>query len=140
MIKEMLEWFEKHNKFSWLITILIAIIIFYVSSLTFKIMPSEGFPWKPIAYHFYAFLFLSVFLLISLTKGKNKKLILISFIIVIFYGITDEFHQLFVPSRAFAISDILIDSAGILFAGLIYILLKYDDFKQPIQEIEESYY
>ena len=103
-------------------------------------MPSEGFPWKPIAYHFYAFLFLSVFLLISLTKGKNKKLILISFIIVIFYGITDEFHQLFVPSRAFAISDILIDSAGILFAGLIYILLKYDDFKQPIQEIEESYY
>ena len=40
-------------------------------------------------------------------------------------------HQLFVPSRAFAVLDILTDSAGILFAGLIYSLinlLRFNDY------------
>ena len=118
----MILWFEKHNKISWMITIFISIIIFYVSSLIFKPSPLIGFPWKPVAYHFYAFFFLSAFLLLSLIQGneKNKNLIYLAFIIAIIYAITDEIHQLFVPSRAFAVSDILTDSAGIFFAGLIY--------------------
>ena len=123
----MISWFEKHSKISWLITILIAIIIFYMSSLTFPPGPPTGFNWKPIAYHFYAFLFFTAFLLISLTKGKYKiKLIILSIIIAILYGISDEIHQFFVPGRASSIKDVLIDSTGILFAGLIYSLnLKY---------------
>jgi len=126
----MISWFEKHNKISWLITILIAITIFYLSSKTFTTGPSVGLRWQPIAYHFYAFLFLSSFLLFSLIKGnpKNKKLIPLAIMILILYGISDEIHQLFVPGRHFAISDILIDSAGILFASVLYSLLRFDEF------------
>ena len=130
----MIKWFEKNNKISWLITILIAIIIYYVSSLIFAPGIPEGFPWKPIAYHFYAFLFLSTFLLISFTKAKNKKLILLAIILAIIYAISDEIHQLFVPGRYFAISDILTNSAGILSAALIYLGLRYNEFKQNSKE------
>tara|TARA_Y100000310_G_scaffold271596_1_gene286145 strand:- start:1535 stop:1939 length:405 start_codon:yes stop_codon:yes gene_type:complete len=127
-MRSLLNWFEKHNKLSWFITILIAIIIFYVSSLVFPITPPIGINWKPILYHFYAFLFLAGFLLISITKGKNKKLIKLSIIIALIYAISDEFHQLFVPGRNCGIFDILLDLMGILFATLIYILLRYDKF------------
>ena len=134
---KMISWFEKYNKLSWLITIITAVIIFYVSSLTFKPGPPTGFNWQPIAYHFYSFLFLEVFLLISITRGKNenKNLIFIAIIIAVFYGISDEIHQLFVPGRACAFSDFLIDSAGILFAGLIYSL----KFLNTEKEISEEY-
>ena len=125
----MIKWFEKHNKLSLIITILIAGIIFYMSSLTFKPGVLRGFPWKPIAYHFYAFLFLAVFLLIAITKGKNKESIFLAINLAVLYAISDEVHQLFVPGRAFAFADILTDSAGILFATLIYILLRYNKFK-----------
>ena len=116
----MIKWFEKHNKISWIITILIAIVIFYVSSLTFPPGPEAGFNWKPIAYHFYAFLFFSAFVLISLVKGKNKKFIPLAIALSVIYAISDEFHQFFVPGRACALSDVLIDSAGILCSVLIY--------------------
>lgn len=124
----MISWFEKHNKLSWIITILIAIIIFYISSLTFETTPFKDFLGiEAIAYHFYSFLFLSVFLLISLVQGKNKKLILLAILLCVFYAITDEIHQLFVPGRTSTFSDVIIDFAGILFAGLIYSLhLKFN--------------
>ncbi len=128
----MISWFEKHNKLSWLITILIAGIIFYISSLTFPPGPSVVFDWKPVAYHFMAFFFLAAFLLISLIKGEKIKynLIFLGIIIVIVYGISDEIHQIFVPGRNFAISDILTNSAGILFASLIYSLLRFRRFNK----------
>jgi VanZ family protein len=124
-----ISWFEKNSKISWIIVILIAIIIYYVSSLSFP--PGKAtFPWKSIAYHFYAFLFLSAFLLIATTKGENKKLIPITIILALIYAISDEIHQLFVPTRSFAISDILTDSAGILSATLIYVGIRYNEFKE----------
>ena len=116
----MINWFEKHNKTSWAITILIAGIIFYLSSITFA--PSTStYAWKAFAYHFYAFLFLSAFLHISLSKGKTKKYFFPAILILILYAISDEVHQLFVPGRACTILDILVDLTGILFASLIYI-------------------
>ncbi len=119
----MIFWFEKHNKFSWVITILIAIFIFYVSSLTFKPTSVGGIALETTIYHFYTFFFLSIFLLISLTRGKfkNKNLIFISIILAILYGVSDEVHQLFVIGRVCAISDVLIDSIGVLLAGYLYL-------------------
>ena len=119
----MIFWFEKHNKISWIITILIAIFIFYISSLSFEPTPAGGFALDTIIYHFYAFFFLCLFLLISLTRGKfkNKNLIFISIILAILYGISDEIHQLFVAGRVCAISDVLVDSIGIFLAGYLYL-------------------
>ena len=136
----MIYWFEKHNKISWIVTIIIAIIIFYLSSLTFAPGPPGGFPWQSIAYHFYAFLFLEAFLLISITKGKKKDLIFLAIITAIIYAVLDEIHQLFVPTRAFTISDILTDSAGILFATFIYSLRFLNIKKSTNETYDESLY
>ena len=120
----MISWFEKHNKLSWIITILIAIFIFYISSLSFEFAPAGGYGWKTIAYHIYAFLFLTGFLLISLIKGRreNKNLFFWGLVFVILYAISDEIHQLFVLGRCCSFSDVLIDLIGILVAGFIYLL------------------
>lgn len=118
----MITWFEKHNKISWTITLIGAIAIFYVSSLTF-----ETISYKPsiisILYHILAFFCFAFFLLISLVKGKEKYLIFsLAILISIIYGISDEIHQFFVPGRACTIFDVGLDSIGILFASMIYLI------------------
>lgn len=118
----MFAFFEKHNKICWLITILIAIFIFYISSLSFKPTPSLGWNLKTILYHIIIFFLFSFFLLLSLVQGKKKNLILIAVLIAIIYGISDELHQLFVPGRDCSIKDVLLDSFGILFASFLYLL------------------
>jgi VanZ family protein len=41
------------------------------------------------------------------------------------YAITDEIHQIFVPDRAFQLSDILVDSTGALIGVIAsFIMLK----------------
>tara|TARA_Y100000310_G_scaffold339461_1_gene432159 strand:+ start:31 stop:429 length:399 start_codon:yes stop_codon:yes gene_type:complete len=122
MIKQTIRWFEKHNRLSWIITVLIAIFILYMSSLSFEGGGSGGIFIKPILYHFVIFSALAFFFLISRIKGDKKKIDLLFSVIslAILYAISDEIHQLFVPGRAFTIADILTDSAGIFFASLIY--------------------
>ena len=39
------------------------------------------------------------------------------------YALTDEFHQLFVPGRAFSFIDVLIDSGGVLIGILLSIAI-----------------
>ncbi len=121
----MLRWFEEHNKISFCITILIAGIIFYLSSLPFTGMGKATSNYSLI-YHFFAFFFLAAFLQISSLKGKKNMLI---FIIVIFivtiYGIFDELHQLITPGRTCSISDMSIDTAGILLSSFIYLIIIY---------------
>ena len=126
MIRVVINWFEKHNKISWIITILIAIFIFYMSSLSFKGGPpgEGGVVVNSIIYHLLVYFALSLFFLVSLIKGRfSKPFLLLVIIISIIYGISDEIHQLFVPGRYFTISDILTNSAGTLFAGLLYSLI-----------------
>lgn len=53
---------------------------------------------------------------------KEGKLFFISYVITVAYAMTDEFHQLFVPGRAGALKDVLIDSSGGLF-GLLIVLI-----------------
>ena len=116
----MIKWFEKHSKISCGITILIALIIFYLSSRTFA--PSSGQTSSiSIIYHFCAFFFFAFFLFISSVRGKEKySIFLLVILISVLYGISDELHQFFVPGRNCSLSDIFIDTAGIFFASMIY--------------------
>jgi len=116
----MINWFNKHNKISWLITIIMAIIIFYVSSLIFS-GSGGSTSYIGYVYHFTAFSYLALFLLISLTNGKySTNLIILGIILAILYGISDEIHQYFIPGRDSSIKDILINSIGILITGIAY--------------------
>jgi glycopeptide antibiotics resistance protein len=117
----MIRLFEKYSKVSWLFVILIAVAIFCISSLSSEeVAPVVGFSWQPTAYHILAFFFLAFFLLPALVKGENQKLIFLAIILAVLYGISDEFHQLFVPGRTGSFSDLLLNLFGILSASLIY--------------------
>jgi VanZ family protein len=118
-----IKYFEKHYLISWIITILIASIIFYLSSQTFHGTSTTS--WLSIVYHFFAFFFLGAFLLISLIKGKiNRPLFIIGIALAVLYGFFDEIHQYFVPGRHFSLLDILTDSTGVLTASTIYLALR----------------
>jgi len=116
-----ISWFEKHNKLSFGITLLIALSIFYISSLTFG-SGGSGTNTFSILYHILAFFFFAFFLLISLVRGKNKQFIFLAIIISIIYGFSDEIHQFFVPGRYTSLSDVFLDSVGVLFAFMIYLI------------------
>jgi len=117
----MIGWFEKNRGISITIVIVMAVIIFYVSSLTFSGEVGKT-SYISYIYHFTAFSYLSLFLLISLTKGKpTKNLIIIGILLAIIYGISDEIHQNFVPGRQSALKDILVNSIGIFITSIAYI-------------------
>lgn len=45
-------------------------------------------------------------------------LVAITFLFIVLYGLSDEIHQYFVPGRSSSVFDLLVDSAGGLFAAL----------------------
>lgn len=62
--------------------------------------------------------------LLSTYKLKNKWRIVITILIGILYAISDEFHQSFSPGRTPKITDIYIDTLGIIFGMLIILLIR----------------
>ncbi len=65
--------------------------------------------------HMLEFMGLSVLIFNAIYATWEEKITpLIAFAGTVFYAITDEIHQIFVPERAFQISDILVDSTGAL--------------------------
>ncbi len=114
-----INWLEKNRVISFLATAITAFLIFYFSSLTFPVGGGTGY--MSYIYHFTAFSYFVLFLLIFLTKGKgSRNLIVLGLFIAIIYGITDEIHQYFVPGRYPSFKDILINSLGILITSITY--------------------
>ena len=60
--------------------------------------------------------------LVSTFKLKEKTRILISLILGVLYAASDEIHQLFSPGRSAQITDVYIDTLGVL-VGIFLILL-----------------
>ena len=57
--------------------------------------------------------------LLSTYKIETKRKLIIALLVGAFYAFTDEFHQSFVPGRSAEITDVMIDSLGVLFGSLI---------------------
>jgi len=125
----MFSWFEKHNKISWTVTILIAITMFYLSSITFHFPAgAQKTNLLSIIYHIVAYFFLSLFLFTSSLK-KKKELSFLVILILFLYAVLDELHQFFVPGRSCSLSDLFIDGTGIILAFLTYVIVKIKQFK-----------
>lgn len=52
-----------------------------------------------------------------------KKQVLLSLLCGVLYAASDEFHQMFVPARGPAVTDVLIDSAGVLIGVVVACLI-----------------
>lgn len=111
--------------FYWLPVILYAGIIFYFSSLSNPLpsgMPS--FNYMDLLMHAGEYFILSLLLLRALRHSLVKRPFLLSIAIASLYGITDEIHQLFVPGRMFAVSDMIANAVGASVILVLYILKK----------------
>lgn len=64
-------------------------------------------------------------------KLKLNKRIMISILIGIIYASTDEFHQMFSGGRTPAVTDVCIDTLGVIFGNLIF--LGIDNIKNKIK-------
>ena len=71
-------------------------------------------------------LFMSLFLTYEWTERKQ---IIVSILLGVWYAILDEIHQLFIPNRSGNIKDVWIDTLGICF-GVCFILLLYKLYKK----------
>ena len=67
--------------------------------------------------------------LISTFEMKEKNRIIISLIIGIIYASSDEIHQSFVPERSPMITDVMIDTMGVML-GILLIMLGKEIIKK----------
>jgi len=120
----------KRNKFFffYLLPIIIYMgIIFYFSSqpiIYLEIVLKEriGFSVERWIMHIIEYGILSFLLYRGLVKSRFKKnSFLLAILISIFYGLTDEVHQIFVAGRYFDFLDLMLDGVG---SFLIQILIK----------------
>lgn len=123
----------KYKILPWIYVILWCTVIFLFSSIPHLKIEALGFwdlVFRKIAhiteYFILVILFLRAF---SKTTRLNKFSIYFwSIFLSIIYAVTDEFHQHFVPGRHFAITDIMIDTFGVLLGSIFYHRYKWDKF------------
>ncbi len=121
---------------SWFPPVIWMIVIFYFSSRP-RFGISHQFVFDFIIFktlHLIEYGILYFLLFRAFYKTTNlppSKKFLYSFLFALFYAITDEFHQLFVPTREGKIRDIIIDTIGI---GLVcyYIKTKIQVLKETL--------
>ena len=102
-------------------------LIFYFSSQSviyaeaaFK--EKTGLPIQNWTIHIIEYVILSFLLYRALIKSRFKKYsFALAVILSIFYGLSDEIHQLFVVGRSFDVLDLVFDFIG---AFLLQILIK----------------
>jgi VanZ family protein len=98
--------------------VLFAGMIFYVSSLSTVVVPSLGIDLEDKLIHMSVYFIFGWLLTRAFHFGKqepiSKKVIIISLLIGLFYGFSDELHQYFVPGRSSEFWDWLADSIGII--------------------------
>jgi VanZ family protein len=101
--------------------------LYYLSSISsFPIEPPFEYFDKLV--HFCLYSGLSAVVAVGLQQARHrysaKMLMMIPVAFSALYGITDEVHQLFVPSRTFSIGDMLFDAFGAL-AAAAFLLVVY---------------
>ena len=101
----------------WLPVFVIMAAIFITSSIPGKRIPSL-FPNEDVLYHSSIYAILALFFLRALRKTLSGRrilwLMLVTVAFCVFYGATDELHQLFTPGRSCDIFDVGVDTLGAL--------------------------
>lgn len=107
----------------WLPVLIWMGLIFYLSSVP-NLSVGEGavdfWTRKPAHVVEYAVLFILIFrALRGSISVAMRKLYLCAAVFTLFYGVTDEIHQLLTPSRAGKIEDLGFDILGILLGAFL---------------------
>jgi VanZ family protein len=97
-----------------------AALIFWNSSRSNIHLPNYFFKNLDKIIHFGIYFILGYLITRALSGGEFKnltcKIFSLSILLGILYGMSDEYHQLFVPGRSMDLFDLLADVAGIIIA------------------------
>ena len=107
----------------WLPVVLYCAGIFILSAYPVSIEVSD-FPYMDKWAHLIEYAILAIFCTRALTNSKQGrqrvKMLLISITFSVLYGISDEIHQMFVPSRTPDMGDVLFDAIGAFLGAGLY--------------------
>ena len=114
--------FKKFVKY-WLAVLVWMGIIFYFSSLPGKDIPGL-FPFQDVLFHVIMYAALAYLFSRALKNIYSKltvaRLVFLTVIFGIIYGLSDEFHQSFVPGRDASAFDLFIDAVGSFMGSIFY--------------------
>ena len=110
--------------FIWLPALAWAGVIFFVSAQPKETFDRLGLTGHllSIGGHFISFgllMFLTALALYYGSKLPSKYILVTAFVLVALYGLSDEYHQSFVPGRTATLWDWLVDLLGALVVWLI---------------------
>jgi VanZ family protein len=105
-------------------------LAFYLSSLPLDFIGQGPFPqWDKVAhaseYGLFCYLILRA-LRGSFPKTVPRVIAVAAVLIAVAYGVSDEFHQAFVPSRDSEFTDVLADGGGASLVSAIWFLWSRD--------------
>jgi VanZ family protein len=112
---------------AWLPAVAWAGLIFFLSAQpdeTFEKLGLQG-QLLSIGGHLVVYFVLMVLLVLALRYSSNlssRQVYILAFLIVALYGLSDEYHQTFVPGRTATMADWFVDLIG---AGLAWMILAY---------------
>jgi len=100
--------------FIWLAPIVWASLIFLASSFPLPTERIPPFPFFDKIIHFFAYIPLGFLVAQALffSNSFKKNFIILTLVFCLLYGLSDEFHQLFVENRQASILDALADFLG----------------------------
>ncbi len=109
---------KRESRIFWILTVSYMGLIFFLSSLQgFRLLELPKNSDKFI--HMVAYMPLGFLFYMSLIKsGFRRYGFAVAMILTVLYGVTDEFHQAFVPGRYATIGDVMADSIGALLGCL----------------------
>ena len=122
-------------------TIAYCAFLYYLSSVSsFPVEPPFEHFDKVV--HFCLYSGLSAVVAVGLQHASHRysvrMLIIIPVAFSALYGMTDEIHQLFVPSRNFAIGDMIADAIGALAAATLFLFFYRWKRSRGIKELKEK--
>jgi VanZ family protein len=107
---------EMRKIFRWIPSIFALAVIFFLSSIPSRELPSFG-TWDSLVKkgaHSLGYGILALLYWYGLKN--NRRRLWLAFILAAIYGLSDEFHQSFIPGRHPSLVDALVfDSGGALF-------------------------
>jgi len=111
-------WLESKPAVSWMVVVAYALAIFYLSSVPFLEQPF-GLPASmSLVEHLFEYFWFGFFVSVAF-KSKKVEGVLPAFLLSAFYGLTDEFHQFFVPGRDVSVLDFTSNAVGCLLGVLL---------------------
>jgi VanZ family protein len=98
----------------WLPVALDAALIYYLSSI--PQLPSPPGPFSDKHFHFASYALFAALLVRALASERLRnvtaRVAIAAFALATIYGMTDEFHQRYVPGRTSALDDLAADALG----------------------------